>query len=835
MYYRFGRCELDVGRRQLLRDGAVVPLEHQVFELLRYLVEQKGRVCTREELLDTVWGHRFVGDGVLNSRVKLLRRAVRDDGRAQQVVRTVRSVGYEFVADVKEGTASDVRREGNRRPQKGHSKLPTPAASFVGREREIGRCIEQLQSSRLLALVGPGGVGKTRLALEVAERLASRFEDGASFVDLSVVEDPQFLDAAVASALEVQWTHDQAPREALVGALASLSMLLVLDTCEHVNSAASELAEDLAAQCSGLSIIATTRQAPLTPLAAIEVVAPLGEDAIELLVERASRSRFGFELDETNESSVREICRLVDGLPLAIELVAPRCAALTPPVVLDRIEHFLRTRSGMATQLAERHRTLEATIDWSYRLLSPEEQLLFDRLSVFPGEFDLDAIEGVCAEEPMLPIGVAITAFEALLDHSLVSVGQQGRRRRFRLLDTTRTFASNRLAQSDHLAYMAERHAGYFASWVVRAVESVWGHDATAARRAILVEIPNLHRAAEWAYDHDAAEMASALALAGGPLNAASRLDCGPWLLNLADVPGFSRIPVALPAFRSIIPLAFGIGDIPRAQALAAQALAEADDPHVRSLMAPMLRAQANKSQPSDPQLVADAWEHALTAVENAADEETKLGVYPPLLFFLAGAGDRTAFFEHWARFDLMRTELTTDARRVWASNAFGALAVVDPTTARPLIEHALKMSIEVELPFMTTRLRSHLAAVEARIGSPVRAAELLLEAIVEDTRRGALFTAWGWMHRLASVLALNGDLRSATVLHYAIPGGRSLIWAGDDPGSWLSQAEDQFGPEQTGRLAAEGRSLDPSQLHEWLRSVPHTLSEVIEHPNEMR
>ncbi|MEA2514123.1 MAG: hypothetical protein QOJ59_3610, partial [Thermomicrobiales bacterium] len=305
------------------------------------------------------------------------------------------------------------------------ASLPQPLTSFVGRNREVVAVAALLRSPeiRLVTLTGPGGVGKTRLALQVAEKLAPEFSNGAAFVDLAAVRDPGLVLPAVAAVLGVREVPDRQLIDALVEALRGRSLLLVLDNLEQVATAGTDLA-DLVAGSPGLTILATSRvplhvsveqeypvPALTTPAEAPGPPASIGDsEAVALFVQRARALRADFALTEANAVAIAEICRRLDGLPLAIELAAARVKILSPAALLARLGHRLDLLTGGTRDAPARLRTMRDAIAWSHDLLEPEEQTLFRRLAVFAGGFGLDAAEAVVAASG----GLSIDVFEGL-------------------------------------------------------------------------------------------------------------------------------------------------------------------------------------------------------------------------------------------------------------------------------------------------------------------------------------------------------------------------------------------------------------------------------------
>jgi predicted ATPase/DNA-binding XRE family transcriptional regulator len=354
-------------------------------------------------------------------------------------------------------------------------RLPTPPTALVGRERDQTAAAAKLDPTsshgRLLTLLGPGGVGKTRLALAVAGRLAPMYSDGVTFVDLAPLRDARLVSATIAVALDVRESDGRSARDLLREHLRERQLLLILDNFEHVLGAAPLLAELLEA-CPRLRLLVTSRTAlrlrseqrysvlplaaPTKDLAGLDAIA--ASPAVRLFVDRARAVGADFALDARNAHAVAAICRHVDGLPLAIELAAARAALLPPEALLPRVERRLPLLTGGAADLPPRQRTLRETLNWSQALLGPAEQVLFRRLAVFAGGWTLAAAEAVCADADLTADDV-LEHLGALVDSSLVqsSIGVQGEPR-FGMLETIREYASEQQAQAGETVAIARRH-----------------------------------------------------------------------------------------------------------------------------------------------------------------------------------------------------------------------------------------------------------------------------------------------------------------------------------------------------------------------------------------
>ena len=353
--------------------------------------------------------------------------------------------------------------------------LPAEPTSFIGRRRELAELKKRLHTARLVSLVGPGGVGKTRLATRVAADLRRAFKDGSWLVELAEVRDPDLVAHCMLAALDLR---DQGiePAAVLLGYLRDKEALIVVDNCEHLLEAAAQLVGEIVRGAAGVRVIATSRE-PLSvpgehviPLPPLDLPSarpdePLNQmrqnEAVSLFVERAEASSGAFELTTANQSSVAAICRQLDGLPLAIELAAVRTRVLTPAQILARLSDRFDLLTGRGHAAVPRHKTLRTTIDWSHDLLTRDEQVLLRRLSVFAGRFTLDDVEGICTTGGE-PAAEALRLVSSLLDKSLVNREEARGVACFRLHETMREYSAEKLGESGEQAIIELRCADHY-------------------------------------------------------------------------------------------------------------------------------------------------------------------------------------------------------------------------------------------------------------------------------------------------------------------------------------------------------------------------------------
>ena len=466
-----------------MRGDEPVALGSRAREILVALVERAGEVVRKSELRERVWPDTVVEEGTLRVHIAALRRALGDRHIASRYVENVTGHGYRFVAPVTPvecDPSADVERACiGEAPH----NLPASLSRMFGREHVVATLTERLRERRFMTLVGPGGIGKTTVAVSVAHVLYPTYPHGVCFVDLSSVRDPQLISATVAAALGLSMVAAE-PTPSIVASLKGKQILIVLDNCEHLIDGAAVLAERLLGGAGGVHILATSREplrakgewvlrlGPLElppPSAMVSAVAAAAFPAIQLFAERVAASCESFELTDADVPIVADICRRVDGLPLAIELAAARVELLGIRGLAVRLDDRLRLLTRGRRTAMMRHRTLRATLDWSYELLSPFEQAVLRRLGVFAGSFDVASASFVAAAtDGDVAAGTATDVFEALSSlgaKSLLGVHAFDDHILYRLLETSRAYALEKLANSAEDAEIHRRHAMLCCTW----------------------------------------------------------------------------------------------------------------------------------------------------------------------------------------------------------------------------------------------------------------------------------------------------------------------------------------------------------------------------------
>jgi predicted ATPase/DNA-binding CsgD family transcriptional regulator len=467
------------------------------------------------------------------------------------------------------------------------SGLPAEVDSLVGRSHEMAAVLERLRAARVVTLTGPGGCGKTRLALRVAALAEADFEDGARLVELAPLTDPALVPASVAQALGVSERDMPTPTAGLVHALADRELLVVLDNCEHVLEGAAGLVATLVAQCRGVRFLATGRERLDVPGEMVFPVPPLGlptdgsamavaaSEAGMLFAARASAASPGFELSAHNSAAVAQVCARLDGIPLGIELAAARCPILGPAELAARLDNHPRLLSGGPARPG-RHQSLEALVAWSYELLDDAERRLFARLSVLRGAFDLGTAERVAAGGPLLPEAIA-GLLATLAVKSLVRT-RDGAAVRYSLLETVRQFAAGRLAASGEEKSVHSRLLEW-ALGEVRSAEATVGSTgwATWASR-LSAEQDSIRAALSWALSGQEPEAGRELAarLARWWIATGRYSEAGQFLTTAARIPAAAAPGIKARVLLGAAWSAYQLGDNPRAAPLAADGITSA-------------------------------------------------------------------------------------------------------------------------------------------------------------------------------------------------------------------------------------------------------------------
>src|SRR5499433_3233544 len=524
----FGPFRLFPARQLLLEGETPVRIGTRALEILNVLVERAGELVSKKELMARVWPNIVVEESNVKVQVVSLRRVLGDGQPGRRYLASVPGQGYRFVAPVELSEPQKVPAQPSAGVAYAHN-LPASQTRALGRADAISALLEQLPRRRFITIVGAGGIGKTTVALAVAETLVSAYEHGVRFVDLSPLSEPHFVPGALASAIGLV-IHSENAVPGLVAFLRDKQMLVVLDSCEHVIEAAASLAEQVFEGAQGVHILATSREplrakgervhrlSPLDlPPNSSELTASeaLTFPSVQLFVERAAANLDGFELNDADAPVVADICRKLEGMPLAIELAATRVDAFGVRQLSALLDDRIRLlKYGRRTALP-RHRTLTAALDWSYEFLPEDERVLLRRLSVFAGTFTLDSASAVAADAKTDVVeGVA-----NLVAKSLVSADVGGAVVQYRLLDTTRAYAMQKLTESGEFEDYVRRHAGHHRDLLERA-EAEWeARPAAEWLEDYGRRIDDVRSALKWAFSPNGdASIGVALTVASIPL-----------------------------------------------------------------------------------------------------------------------------------------------------------------------------------------------------------------------------------------------------------------------------------------------------------------------------
>jgi len=517
--YVFGPFRLILRRLELLRDGVPVPLGSRNVELLGALVEANGALVTKRALLARVWPREIHGDSTVWVAIAAVRKALGIAPSGEQYIVSVPNRGYRFTAPAARvaadpGTAAPSETA---QPPSGTApgNLGPVIFSLIGRDGEIARCLTLLEQSRLLTITGTGGVGKTRMALALGDAARDRHADGIWLVELAALATAELVPVTIAAMLGLRVPESRSPTEVVATYLRQKDALLILDNCEHVVAETAQLADAILRNCPRIRILATSREPlrvtgeQLYPLPSLAVPAEidgltadraLTHSAVQLFEARARLAVADFSVDDQTAPVVASICRRLDGIPLAIELAAPRLRALTLRELLDRLDQRFGLLTGGSRAVLPRHQTLKALIDWSWDHLPAAERLLLGRLAVFGGSFTMASAEAVTGFEPLAQAQI-LDLIAELVDKSLVVALPAGTgARRYVLLETIRQYAAERPAGSGGDA-TARRLALHLCARFEEATR-IWPTTPDIAWLAVYEpDLDNLRAALRWAFD----------------------------------------------------------------------------------------------------------------------------------------------------------------------------------------------------------------------------------------------------------------------------------------------------------------------------------------------
>ena len=749
---RFGDVEVDVPGRELRRGGRPVHLEPQAFDLLASLIEHRERVLSKVELFDGVWGHRFVSEANLTTRIKEIRRAVGDDGTQQHTIRNVRGRGYRFVATVEAEVAAE---------NAGRADRTRIAGGLIGRDVEIAAVVEALACWPVVSLTGPGGVGKSTLARAVAEQTGLSYTEGARVVELSALDGGEHVVAAVARALDVVLDSDQ--RERAIRSMAELDVLLVLDNCEHVIDDVASLLDQLIGVGGARATVLATSQVRLgLSFEQVVGVHPLSsQHAFELFAARAAAIRPSLDLGDVGRDRVAALLGGLDQLPLTIEMAAARLGSMT----FDELERAMVV--GMPIPVTHRspvrhHRSLDSLVTWSAELLDASLRRTFTEFAVFAGSVTAtDAAAVVGVDRPTVIFELA-----ALAERSLLVADVAGSTTQYRMLTTVRAVAARWLDDSGTADEVRRRHAEHFTTAAVmidRQIRTPAEADGRQRLDAIAAEVRAAHC---WAREYRpqlAAEMSGALHLAA-------------YSTFWNEPAEWSRVLLAQQP------------DVYTGTLLGARIVVAGADANRSQLVAAQVAA-TGLSTALDPRVRAAAWEILadvaiydghLSEVAAITAELRRLGekLEDPHAVAMAGVDEALALaFDNdadGALVVLSRLDLETlsPSDRAWVIYARGeALSTVGDPTATSAYSEAIEMAQGIGNPFVASVARASLAAEHARAGDMSDAFDEYAICLQEYARHGNYVHAVTTLRNLIEILVAVGDDHGATILAGATSG----------------------------------------------------------------
>jgi non-specific serine/threonine protein kinase len=736
--YRFGQFELRPVTRELLADGQPVALGARAFDVLHALIERRERLVTKEELLDLVWPGVVVEENNLQVQVSVLRKIL-----GPSAIATIPGRGYRFADEAAHGPEQ-------LQPSATVAKhnLPQQLTSFIGRERELVEVRHLLEQTRLLTLLGVGGIGKTRLALQVGADSIDDFVDGVWFVQLAPLTDERLVPQAVATVLGLKEQPGIAITDTLTKETRDRKLLLVLDNCEHLIHASALLCEALLAACAGIRIVATSREPLRAPgeigyrvssLATPDPKAPASVEvltqyaAVQLFIERAMSVRASFQVNTTNAPALASISYHLDGIPLAIELAAARLRSLSVEEVNARLDQRFGLLTGGSRTALPRQQTLRSAIDWSYDLLSDAEKALLCRVSVFSGGWTLAAAEQVCVGEDVHDSDV-LDLLTSLVDKSLVVTEERNGATRYLMLETVRQYARDRLQEGGADAPWRGRHLAYFLALAEDAEPQLTGPDQQAWLGRLETEHDNVLSALAWSCG------------AGG------------------DAVGGLRLAGAFSALWHVR------GHLSEGRSWLSRLLAVAPSGEAAAARANALAAAGALAREQDDFPAAQALHQASLALRRELGDRRGIAQSLGSLGFVALAqGDHAAARLLYEESLVIWQELGDRRRIAGALGDLGYLYRVlgDYPAARILFEEGLALSRELGGPRLTGMWLSNLGAVDYHQGDYASAQARLKESLALFRELGDRRNVKWTLLELGNVARERGDDQAAKA-HYA-------------------------------------------------------------------
>ena len=700
-------------------------------------------------------------------------------------------------------------------------------ADLIGRDEDLPAVVDLVGATALVTLIGTGGVGKTRLAEQVAVAAAETFPDGVVVCPLASVRDPDSVASAVIDAVGARHPGGRPAEETLVAALGTRRLLLVLDNCEHLLGAVSPLVETIIAACPNLAVLATSREPLRLPGERVWQVAPLAvpparasaaevtaAPAGTLFVTRARAAEPSFALTDDNAATVGELCRRLDGIPLALELAAARVRAMPPGDLLERIDQRFSLLTGGPHREQGRHRTLHAVVGWSYDALSEAEARLFDRLSVFAAPFILAAAEDVCVGEPLTRAGVAGVLAE-LVDRSMVTVERDGGGTRYRLLDTLRDYGAARLAETGEAARYRQAHAAYHVAFAETHGPRIRGEDERNAVARIDLAVDDLRVAHAWLVEAGDVDGALRLPVAlRDYIGHRQRDEMVTWVERALELPGAPEHAAYPAALATCARGAARRGDLDQGRRYAEATLERAEPTSLAATWAThALATVALYEGRLDDVLTLTAQR---TPLADAAGEDYYRAMNT-MLRVLAHQyrGDTQAAADQADELRAAAEASGNDAMRAWALYCQGeARLETDPAAAAPLLEAAIEVARRAETRVPEGVAMVSLASLSGRNGEVARAVELFAEVVAHWRRLGDWTHQLTTLRNLVELLVHLGADEPAAVLHAAVSDASPPSFGAESArlaAAW-GELERRLGPERAAAAAERGRRLGPAE-----------------------
>jgi len=735
--YQIGPFRLDPNAGVLTHTGQPMALGARAVAVLTTLVLRPNEYVQKSDILDAAWPGVVVEDSNLSVQISSIRRVLARAPEGEHWVETLSRRGYRFVGPVSE-INDDQRPDA---PGGGPiTNLPEPLTSFIGRERELVEIKRLLPDTRLLMLVGIGGIGKTRLALQAAAEVMAAYRDGVWLVSLAPLADPALVPSAVAQVLGVREAAGKPLIESLCRQVKGRQLLLVLDNCEHVLKACTQLADAMLRGAADLTIIATSREPlhvageksyPLVPLSlpdpTAKVESLIQSEAVQLFVARAREQLPDFALTAVRAPVVAELCIHLDGIPLALELAAARIRTLSIEQLNARLHDRFKLLTSGSGSAPPRQRTLRATLDWSYDLLTEQQRVVLGRAGVFAGGFSLEAASAVAADGAIDQFAV-IDLLSQLVERSLVVADTNLADARYRLLETTRAYALEKLAESGETDAIERRHAQYFHE-LFESAFAHWLRMTDAEWHAIYVpELDNVRSALEWSLGATG-DQAIAVGLAGasGPL----------WTSLSLYGEGVKRLEAAVAR---------------------SQQDTSASDQARLWLWLGLL------SEPAEPTKALVAFEHAIRLYQGL-DDSLGLGlskVWIARVLAMLGRLETSAaaLAEAWPALEL--AGLPKVLGFYFANSGFLKMQMDDPHTARAHRQKALSLYREAGSTFAVAASLNNLATVDWALGDLDAAEASFREAAAMHRASGQRGPLGFTLANLAGVLTARGEVVDA-------------------------------------------------------------------------